>query len=172
MLGAGGWGTALASVLARNGRSVRLWSRRPDQAERINATGENADYLPGVTLPTGLMATADLAEALRDVEVVIMATPSSTLRQLCRAIAPHLPEGIPLALACKGVERDTGYLLSEVVAEELPGHMVGAVSGPTFARETALDHPTAATVAFHFRYADRLAPETSPAARLALALSG
>jgi len=172
VLGAGSWGTALAIVLARNGRSVSLWARRPDQAERINAAGENADYLPGVSLPGGLSATADLAAALADVQAVLIATPSSTLRQMCRAMAPHLPPGVPVALACKGVERRTGYLLSEVVAEELPGHVVGAVSGPTFARETALDHPTAATVAFPFRYQDRLSPTTSPAARLALSLSG
>ncbi|MBN8194835.1 hypothetical protein JI667_22305, partial [Bacillus sp. NTK074B] len=84
-------------------------------------------------------------------EAVLIVTPSSTLRQMCQAIAPYLPEGAPIALACKGVERDSGYLLSEVASEELPGHVVGAVSGPTFARETALDHPTAATVAFPFR---------------------
>lgn len=91
---------------------------------------------------------------------------------MCRDIAEALPSETPIALACKGVERRTGYLLSEVVSEELPGHAVGAVSGPTFARETALDHPTAATVAFPFSYADRLAPYDSPAARLAMSLSG
>jgi len=172
VLGAGSWGTALACVLARNGRQVKLWARRPDQADAINAGAENAEYLPDVPLPAGLTATADLAEALEGAEAVLMVTPSSTLRPMCRAIAPHLPEGIPVALACKGVERGTGLLLSEVVSDELPGHPVGAVSGPTFAREAALDHPTAATVAFHFRYADRLAPKSSPAARLALSLSG
>ncbi|MGI3163985.1 NAD(P)H-dependent glycerol-3-phosphate dehydrogenase [Pseudooceanicola sp. 200-1SW] len=172
MLGAGSWGTALASVLARNGRDVRLWARRPDLAQRINETAENADYLPDVALPRGITATADLGQALDGAEAVLMVTPSATLRPMCQAIAPVLPAGIPIALACKGVERRSGYLLSEVVAEELPGHVVGAVSGPTFARETALDHPTAATVAFPFSYADRLAPETSPAARLALSLSG
>lgn len=172
VIGAGSWGTALATVLARNGRIVRLWARRSDLAESINLSGENPDYLPGLPLPPGLRATADLAEALSDVEAVLIVTPSSTLRQMCREMAPHLPAGVPIALACKGVERDTGYLLSEVVAEELPGHVVGAVSGPTFARETALDHPTAATVAFPFHYRDRLSPATSPAARMALSLSG
>ncbi len=172
VLGAGSWGTALASVLARNGREVRLWARRPDLAKRINETRQNADYLSEVDLPNGLTATADLSEALDGAEAVLMVTPSSTLRPMCQAIAPHIPKGIPIALACKGVERRTGYLLSEVVGEELPGHPVGAVSGPTFARETALDHPTAATVAFPFSYADRLNPAKSPAARLAMSLSG
>ena len=172
MLGAGSWGTALASVLARNGQEVRLWARRPDLAEQINATHENVDYLSDVQLPEGISATSDLAEALENAEAVLMVTPSTTLRPMCQAIKPHIPSGIPVALACKGVERRTGNLLSEVVSEELPGHAVGAVSGPTFARETALDHPTAATVAFPFSYADRLAPHNSPAARLALSLSG
>lgn len=118
------------------------------------------------------MATSDLAQALTGAEAVLMVTPSMSLRAMCQAIAPFIPAGIPIALACKGVERKTGNLLSEVVCEELPGHPVGAVSGPTFARETALDHPTAATVAFPFSYADRLYPEDSPAARLAMSLSG
>ncbi|WP_460275654.1 NAD(P)H-dependent glycerol-3-phosphate dehydrogenase [Celeribacter sp. ULVN23_4] len=172
VLGAGSWGTALASVLARNGHDARLWARRPDLAERINATSENADYLAGVELPPGLTAMSDLRDALSGTEAVLMVTPSATLRAMCQAIKPHLPTGVPIALACKGVERRSGYLLSEVVSEELPGHPVGAVSGPTFARETALDHPTAATVAFPFSYQDRLVPEESPAARLAMSLSG
>lgn len=172
VLGAGSWGTALAAVMARNGHQVRLWARRPDQAETINATLQNADYLDGIDLPEGITATADLATALKDAEAVLLVTPSSTLRAMCQAIAPHVPVGIPIALACKGVERRTGLLLSEVVSDELPGHPVGAVSGPTFARECALDHPTAATVAFPFSYSDRLNPGRSPAARLALTLSG
>lgn len=172
VIGAGSWGCALASVLARSGRDVTLWARRPDLADAINVTGRNPDYLPGIGLPPGIRATAVLGEALAGAEAVIIATPSKTLRDICGAMAPHIPAGIPVALACKGIERGTGYLLSEVVAEALPGHPVGAVSGPTFARETALDHPTAATVAFPFSYADRLAPNASPAARLAMSLSG
>ncbi len=172
VLGAGSWGTALASVLARNGRDVRLWARRPDLADQINARSENAQYLPNIPLPEGINATSDLATSLKGAEAVLMVTPSSTLRHMCQAMRPHLPEGAPIALACKGVERRSGYLLSEVVSEELPGHPVGSVSGPTFAHETALDHPTAATVAFPFAYADRLNPENSPAVRMAMSLSG
>jgi|TARA_Y100000815_G_C13325988_1_gene494159 glycerol-3-phosphate dehydrogenase (NAD(P)+) len=172
VLGAGAWGTALATVLARNGGDVMLWARRPALAEAINTTGRNSDFLPDLDLPPGLCATSDLATALAGAEAVVIATPSSSLRDVCRSLAPHLPQGTAIALACKGVERQTGFLLSEVVAEELPGHPVGAVSGPTFALETALDYPTAATVAFPFRYLDRLEPHQSPAVRLAMSLSG
>jgi len=172
VLGAGSWGTALAAVLARNGHAVQLWSRRAELAKRICATGENANYLPGIDLPEGIAATPSLSEALTGAEAVLMVTPSATLREMCRAAAPHLPDGIPVALCAKGIERGTGLLLSEVAGEELPGHPIGAVSGPTFARETALGHPTAATVAFPFAYADRLDPASSPAARLAMSLGG
>lgn len=149
-----------------------MWARRPEQARAINDTGRNDAYLPDVDLPLGITATADLTAALNGVEAVILATPSLTLRSMCQAIAPIIPAEIPVALACKGVEQRTGYLLSEAASEELPDHPIGAVSGPTFARETALDHPTGATVAFPFRYADRLSPERSTAARLAVSLSG
>jgi len=172
VIGAGSWGSALAAVLARNGHQVRLWARRAALADAINATGRNPDYLPGILLGDGIVATSDLQEALQDAEAVLMVTPSASLREMCRSIAPHLPRAVPVALCAKGIERGSGLLLSEVAAEELPGHPMGAVSGPTFARETALGHPTAATVAFPFTYADRLNPHSSPAARLAMSLSG
>ncbi|TYP85247.1 glycerol-3-phosphate dehydrogenase (NAD(P)+) [Maritimibacter alkaliphilus HTCC2654] len=172
VIGAGSWGTALATVLARSGRDVSLWSRRAELAEAINLRSENHDYLPDIDLPPGIRATGVIGDALAGAEAVLIVTPSSTLRDICTAMAPHIPPGIPIALACKGIERGTGLLLSEVVSDMLPGHPVGAVSGPTFARETALDHPTAATVAFPFSYADRLDPHASPAARLAVSLSG
>lgn len=172
VLGAGSWGTALAAVLARNGCAVRLWARREALAATINEAGQNPDYLPGIDLPDGIVASASLSDVLQGAEAVLFVTPSASLRPMCRAAAPHLPPGIPVALCAKGIERKTGLLLSEVTSDELPGHPVGAISGPTFARETALGHPTAATVAFPFTYADRLDPHSSPAARLAMPLSG
>ncbi len=171
ILGMGSWGTALAMVAATAGRDVRLWGRRKQLSDAVQATRINAEYLPDVPLHDNISVTSDLADALNGAEIVLIVTPSRTLRDLCAAIRPHLPEGVPLALCCKGIERGTGFLLSHVVSEELPGHPVGALSGPTFARETALGHPTAATVAFPFTYRDRLDPADSPAARLAVSMS-
>lgn len=170
VIGMGSWGTALASVAATAGCDTRLWGRRESLAATIRTTHENADHLPGIKLPEALYATSDLAEALDGAEAVLIVTPSHTLRDMARAMRPHLPQGIPIALCCKGIERGTGFLLSHVVEEELPGHPVGALSGPTFAHETALGHPTAATVAFPFGHHDRIAPERAPAARLALTM--
>jgi glycerol-3-phosphate dehydrogenase (NAD(P)+) len=79
--------------------------------------------------------------------------------------------GTPIAVCAKGIEAETGLLMSQITEEELPGHPVGCVSGPTFARETILRHPTAATVAFPFSPLDRMSPEDSPAARLAVSLA-
>ncbi|SFQ61865.1 glycerol-3-phosphate dehydrogenase (NAD(P)+) [Roseivivax halotolerans] len=171
VIGMGSWGTALAAVAASAGRDVRIWGRRPKLADDINVKRINTRYLPEAQLPEGIHATTDLAEALDGAEIVLLVTPSRTLREVCAELKPHLPKGVPLVLCCKGIEQGTGYLLSYLVAEELPGHPVGALSGPTFAKETVLGHPTAATIAFDFRYVDRLDPHESPAARLAVSMS-
>jgi glycerol-3-phosphate dehydrogenase (NAD(P)+) len=171
ILGAGAWGTALAVVARVAGRGVTLWGRDDALTSAIAATRRNDRHLPDIDLPEGIEATSHLAAALDGADAVLLVTPSHTLREIARAIRPHLAPGVPVALCAKGIEVGTGHLLSHVVAEELPGHPVGALSGPTFAHETALRYPTAATVAFPFSYADRLRPEHSPAARLAVSMS-
>ena len=170
VIGAGAWGTALASVAQRAGRQAVLWARDQELADAINEKRENPRYLPGIALPEGLKATADLSAALSGVDAVLVVTPSSTLRAICGRMSPLLPKGVPLALCAKGIEQGTGMLLAEAAAEELPGHPIGALSGPTFAHETALGHPTAATIAFPFTYEDRLDPARSTAARFAVSL--
>ena len=170
VIGAGSWGTALAAVARTAGREVRLWGRDKTVLDAVSR-GENPRYLAGVPLPEGIGTTAEIAEAVAGAEAVLMVTPSRTLREMSRRIAPHLGPDVPVVLCAKGIEAETGLLMTQVAEAELAGQPVGALSGPTFARETALNHPTAATVAFPFRYADRLAPGESPAARMAVSLS-
>ena len=170
VIGAGAWGCALAAVACSAGREVRLWGRNPDAVAAINRDHVNARYMPDVPLPAGLNATSDIATACSGADLVLIVTPSRTLREMCTMIRPHLSPDVPIALCCKGIERGTGLLLSQVAEEELPGHPIGALSGPTFARETALGHLTAATVAFPFSYQDRLHPEESTAAKVAVAM--
>lgn len=170
VLGCGAWGTALATVAATAGREVMLWGRDAATIAAINASGENARHLPGIALPAGITATTDLARAVSAADAVLLVTPSTTLRALCLRIAPLATRGQPVAICAKGIERQTGLLLSQVVAEAMRGHAVGAISGPTFAREIALGHPAAATVAFPFSKADHLWPEGSVAARMAVTL--
>ena len=171
VIGAGAWGTALAIVAAQAGHQVRLLARDPEVAEAINRTSRNPRYLDDVPLPAGLQATTDAAEALVGADVVLFVVPSVATRAMARQVRPLIPAGTPVAVCTKGIEPSSGMLMSQVVADELRDARVGAISGPTFARETALGHYTAATVAFDFTHADRLAPHDSPAARLALSMS-
>ncbi len=171
VLGAGSWGTALAATLARAGVATRLWGRRSGTLAEINAHHRNSQYLPDVALPPSLHAVQDMRAALSKADAVLIVVPSRSVRNIARQAAEHLAPGVPVAVCAKGIEAETGLLMTQVAEEELGARPIGCVSGPTFARETALGHPTAATVAFPFTYADRLRPQDSPAARLAMSLT-
>ncbi|MFN3663082.1 NAD(P)H-dependent glycerol-3-phosphate dehydrogenase [Yoonia sp.] len=171
VIGGGAWGTALASVAATAGRDVTLYTRRTAVADAINATHRNDAYLPDVALPPQLCATADLQVALAGADAVMLAVPSRAIRSMAAQVAKFIAPGLPVAICTKGIEPATGLLMTQVVEQEIGNARLGAISGPTFARETALGHPTAATVAFPFTYADRLSPHESAAARFAISLS-
>lgn len=171
VIGAGSWGTALAATLARAGVSARLWGRDAAIIADIRNRHENTRHLPGVPLPERVLGIREMRDALDGADAALIVVPSRSLRSVVRQVALFAPKGMPVAVCAKGIEAETGLLMSQVAEEELPGHAVGVVSGPTFARETALNHPTAATVAFAFGPADRLNPAASPAVRLALSLT-
>src|SRR3569623_1020904 len=143
VLGAGSWGTALALLLAGNGRPAVLWSRAADHAAAMVATRRNPRYLAAVPFPATLRPPAALAEA-----AALADLPAAGFRGLLVNLKPRLHPGARLAWASKGLETGTGRLLHEVAAEILgPGHALAVVSGPTFAREVALGLPPAETVA-------------------------
>jgi glycerol-3-phosphate dehydrogenase (NAD(P)+) len=175
VIGAGAWGTALAATAARSaersGTHVRLWGRNRQGIDGINRTHINARHLPDVALPGNLVAVHEMAHALNGADAVLIVVPSRSIRSVARQVAEYVGPGVPVAVCAKGIEDETGLLMSQVAEEELGRRPVGTISGPTFARETALNHPTAATVAFPFGHADRLAPQASAAARLALTMT-
>ena len=171
VIGGGAWGTALASTLADDGTGVRIWGRNAESLRDINANHRNSRYVGDAPLPPTLRGVHRMSDALSDTDVVLIVVPSSAIRSTARQVAAHLAPGTPVAICAKGIEAETGLLMTQVAEEELPGHPVGCVSGPTFAKETILRHPTAATVAFAFSPLDRLSPEKSPAARLAVSLT-
>lgn len=146
VIGAGAWGTALGAVFARAGRDVTLYARDPGLAAKI-AAGANDVYLPGVALPEGLKATADLSQAVAGADLVVLSTPAQFLRGLLKDLAPRLAPGVPLINTAKGIEASTGRLMSEIAAEETPAHPYAVLSGPTFAHEVAAGLPAAATLA-------------------------
>lgn len=150
VVGAGAWGTAFALHLARAGQSLALVPRRAEQAAAISASRENADYLAGIVLPPAVVVSADLTAALADAEVVLLACPAQALRETCARVGAALPAAprvkIVVSLA-KGLELGTHLRPSEVIAEGLPGLLVGALTGPTNAGEVARGLPAAMVLA-------------------------
>ncbi len=153
--GAGAWGTALALVAARAGRNVILWSREPEVAKTIRSRGENAVFLPGIRLPPGVTATSDLASAA-DADAILLASPAQHVRAVATGLARSIAPGTPLVLCAKGIERGSGKLLTEVLAESAPLAEPAILSGPSFARDVARDLPTAVTIAAKKEAAFRL----------------
>ncbi len=149
-IGAGSWGTTVASLIAQNGHEVILWCRRPELAEQIKAAGVNESYLPGVRLPTNLHATDDIAEAMSGAEVCVMGVPSHGWREILRAITPHLGSVEAVVSLTKGLEVDTNLRMSEVLSQEcpaLPMDKFAMLAGPNIAKEIARRMPAATAIA-------------------------
>ena len=146
VIGAGAWGTALALAARRAGREVLLWARDPDLAKEIETRHENPRYLPGIALDPEIRVTAALAEAAA-CDALLLVTPAQALREIAGQLAPHLAPARTLVVCSKGIERGSGRLMTEVLAEVLPGRATAVLSGPTFALEVARGLPTAVTLA-------------------------
>ena len=149
VMGAGSWGTAFALVLADAGNEVRLWGRRSELCDGINATRENADYLPGIALPDGITATSDPRQALDGADVVVLAVPSQQLRANLTDWGPSIGDDAVMISLMKGVELGTHKRMSEVIAEitGAGADRIAVVSGPNLAKEIARREPAAAVVA-------------------------
>jgi glycerol-3-phosphate dehydrogenase (NAD(P)+) len=164
ILGAGSWGTALATLLTAS-ESVVLWARDPSLAEQINVARENMQYLPGIPLAENVSATADLPASVAEADCVVFAVPSAGMRTVAQQAAPHIAPGSLLISAAKGLEDTTGLRMSEVIAQVLshsevspPSPNIGgansamavsvaALSGPNLALEVARGIPTASVAA-------------------------
>lgn len=149
VIGAGGWGTALAAVLGENNHQVALWARSQAAADELAATRRNPRYLPDAVLPVCVACTADLAAAADGAAIVIIAAPSHAVRATAAALAPRLAAGAVVVSAAKGLEVGTLKRMTEIIAEEIPAAAprLVALSGPNHAEEVALRHPTATVAA-------------------------
>lgn len=150
ILGTGGWGTALASLLAAEGRSVTLWGRNAEFVRELSELRENRPYLPGVPIPDAVRFEEDLAAAVAGAAAVALVVPAQAMRAMVTTLGPLLA-GKPLLVSCaKGLEKDSHLRLSQVIAECLPqGSYRGlvALSGPNHAEEVGRRIPTATVVA-------------------------
>ncbi len=149
VIGAGAWGTALASVLADRYADVPLWVFEPELAEEMARTGENRVYLPGVRLPPAVRPTSDLMAALRDRQLVLLVVPSHVFRAVLLKVRTGLSPGALLVSATKGIELPRLCTMSAVMREVLAADPTrqAVLSGPSFAREVAARRPTAVVAA-------------------------
>jgi glycerol-3-phosphate dehydrogenase (NAD(P)+) len=147
VIGAGAWGTALATVARRAGREVTVHAHEPETAAAINTDHENPDFLPGIALDPAITATNDLSAAVEGADAVLAVTPAQFLRGGLSALADTIGDATPVVICSKGIELDTGKLMNEVTEETLPGRTLAVLSGPTFAAEVARGLPTAITLA-------------------------
>jgi glycerol-3-phosphate dehydrogenase (NAD(P)+) len=147
VLGAGSWGTTLASLLAKKGERVRLWAYEAEVVESINREHRNAIFLPRMELPPELRAFGDPNEAVQGADVILSVIPSHAVRSVVTRLAAAFPSGMLVVSATKGIEPDSLELMSQVLGTTLPAARVAVLSGPSFAEEVCQDQPTAVVAA-------------------------
>jgi len=146
VIGAGGWGTALAILLGESGLPVTLWGYDKDQVEALKSTRENRLLLPGVTLPESIRPTHEMGDTL-DADVILFVPPSKAMRSVAKNFAALNPPKSTVLLSCtKGIEQGSGRRMSQVLGEFFPGNPLAVLSGPSHAEEVARKAPTAVVI--------------------------
>jgi glycerol-3-phosphate dehydrogenase (NAD(P)+) len=148
VLGAGSWGTTVASLVSGRGRHPTvLWARNPDVAEEIDKLHTNCSYLAGFELAPGLLATADLEEAVSQAELLIVGVPTHAFRATLEAARPCIHPWIPVVSLAKGLERDSMLRMTQVIKDVLPGHPAATLTGPNIAHEIMAGQAAASVIA-------------------------
>jgi glycerol-3-phosphate dehydrogenase (NAD(P)+) len=143
ILGAGGWGTALAGLWAKDGRDIVLWGHNASRVEQLRATRENADYLPGFRLPENVCLTNELRDCA-SASLIVFVIPSTAFRTIAMQFRDVLANESSVLLSCtKGIEHGTGMRMSQIMADIFPKHPIAVLSGPNLAVEVARNLPTA-----------------------------
>jgi glycerol-3-phosphate dehydrogenase (NAD(P)+) len=148
VLGGGSWGTTVASLTTALNPTI-VWVRNPEVAAEINTEHTNASYLPAVTLPRRLRATADLEEALRDADVLIVGVPTKGFRGAVESARQWIRPWIPVVSLTKGIEAGSLLRMTQILEELLPGHPAAALTGPNLAREIMAGQAAASVIATH-----------------------
>lgn len=156
ILGAGSWGTALASVAARKGHKAILYGRDEKVIKEINQSQINKSYLPNISLPKQLVATTDFEACSSKADIILIVTPAQSITDISKRLKKTNTEA-ELVLCAKGIDQKTGQLPAEILQEALPNHSISALSGPSFSTDVAMGLPTAVTLAHdHMRKAQEL----------------
>jgi glycerol-3-phosphate dehydrogenase (NAD(P)+) len=146
VIGAGSWGTSVASIVARRNPTT-IWARSADTVQEINEQHTNAGYLPDIPLTETLRATDDLATAVEPADILIMGVPSHGFRAVASDLAPYLRPWTPVISLVKGLEQVTHRRMTEILDEVLPGHPAGILAGPNIAGEVSRGYAAAAVIA-------------------------
>ncbi len=149
IIGAGSWGTALAVVLSNNGHSVTVWSILEDEVEMLRRDREQKDKLPGIRIPDSVSFTADLCEAVRGKDMLVLAVPSPYTRSTARSMAPFVEDGQLIVSVAKGIEEDTLMIQTDIIGQEIPQAEVAVLSGPSHAEEVGRGLPTTVVAGAH-----------------------
>lgn len=146
IVGAGGWGTALAVLWAKRGNAITLWGNTPGRTAKLRETRENREYLPGVTVPESIAVTSEIADCTH-ADLIVFVTPSVALRSVAKRLqAAGLNSNVILLSGTKGIEHGTGMRMTQVLHEIFPDNTVAVLSGPNLAVEVSRDLPTAAVL--------------------------
>jgi len=147
VIGSGSWGTAVTVLLANNGNKVKLWSYTKEESEALKQNYENKQFLPNVAIPRTVTFTNDISECAKDADLIVIATPSHTVRQTAKSLSPYVKEGQIIVNISKGFDGENLMRLSEVVLSEIPHALVAVMSGPSHAEEVGIGLPTTNVVA-------------------------
>ena len=147
VIGGGSFGTVIANISAENGYDVSFWMRNKSQAEQVNRTRKNSQYLPDYILNERIVATSDMAAAVKDRGLIFVAVPSSSFRQVVRDMVPHISEDVVLVSTTKGIESGSFDMMTQILNQEAPKAKVGVLSGPNLAMEIAKKYLTGSVIA-------------------------
>lgn len=150
VIGGGSFGTVIANIVADNGYDVSFRIRSQEQADEINSSHENSQYLPGYRLNERVVATMDMAEAVQGSGVVFIAVPSVSFREVVKTVVAHAPSDAILVSTTKGIESGSFFLMSQILTQESPNAKIGVLSGPNLAKEIAAGHLTGTVIASEY----------------------
>ena len=160
IIGAGSWGTALATVLANNNKQVQVWSIMEDEVAMLRENHEHLTKLPGVKLADSITFTTDMREAIEDKEMLVLAGPSVFTRSTAKTMAPYVKENQIIVCVAKGIEEDTLMTITDVVEQEIPQADVCVLCGPSHAEEVGIGLPTTLVAGAKTEQSARLIQDT------------
>ncbi len=146
IIGAGSWGIALSVLLHNNGHTITVWSALPQEIEQLKAYHEHKEKLPGVKLAEDILFTTDLSNAVKEMDILVLAVPSSFTRETAHRMAGFVENGQIIVNVAKGIEEATLMTLSQVIEDEIPQADVAVLSGPSHAEEVGKGIPTTIVV--------------------------